>query len=132
MRIFESRAVTLTIERPPEDVYRFASRPENLPLWASGLGGSIENVNGQWVAEAPFGRVMIEMAAANDHGVLDHIVTVSTGERFLNPMRVVANGDGSEVIFILYRQPGMTAEKFDEDTHWVAKDLGRLKELLEG
>jgi hypothetical protein len=46
-------------------------------------------------------------------------------------MRVVPNGDGSEFIFTLFRQPEMSEEKFAEDRAAVEEDLRTLKELLE-
>jgi hypothetical protein len=36
------------------------------------------------------------------------------------------------VIFILFRRPDMSEEKFAEDAAWVQQDLGILKALLEG
>jgi hypothetical protein len=46
-------------------------------------------------------------------------------------MRVLPNGQSSEVIFTLFRQPGMSDEKFLEDVKWVEKDLMVLRDLLE-
>jgi hypothetical protein len=39
---------------------RFASDPENLPKWAAGVGGSIKNVNGEWIADSPMEMVKIK------------------------------------------------------------------------
>lgn len=125
------RHISASIDRPPEEVYAFASNPENLSQWATGLSGSIENVNGEWIAESPMGKVKIRFAGANTFGVLDHEVVLESGARIWNPMRVVARGNGSEIIFTLFRQPGMSEEKFAEDATWVEKDLMRLKGLLE-
>ncbi len=46
-------------------------------------------------------------------------------------MRVVANGAGSEIIFTLFRLPGISDEKFAADAEWVRRDLNTLKALLE-
>jgi hypothetical protein len=46
-------------------------------------------------------------------------------------MRVVPNGSGSEVIFILFRQPGISDARYAEDMKLVDRDLRTLKELLE-
>jgi hypothetical protein len=35
------------------------------------------------------------------------------------------------VIFILFRQPNTSDEKFAEDAAWVQKDLRTLKDVLE-
>jgi hypothetical protein len=129
--IFEVRHISVSINRPPEQVYGFASRIENLPRWATGLGQSLRSVNGEWIADSPMGRVKIRFAERNDFGVLDHDVILESGAAIHNPLRVVPNGTGSEVIFTLFRRPGVSEEKFAEDAKWVAKDLGILKGLLE-
>lgn len=125
------RHISVFIDRPPEAVYAFASNPENLPQWATGLSGSIKNVHGEWIADSPMGKVKIRFVEANTLGVLDHEVVLESGVRIWNPMRVVARGNGSEIIFTLFRQPDMSDEKFSEDAQWVEQDLMRLKGLLE-
>ena len=47
------------------------------------------------------------------------------------PMRVIADGDGCEVVFTLRRLPGMSGGDFDRDTGLVTADLARLKRVLE-
>jgi hypothetical protein len=64
-------------------------------------------------------------------GVLDHDVTVETGETVHNPIRVLPNGTGSEVVFTLFRRAGVSAAQFDQDAKAVEKDLRTLKRLLE-
>ena len=44
---FESRYIGVSIDLPPDEVYVFASKPENLSKWATGLGKSIKQVDGQ-------------------------------------------------------------------------------------
>lgn len=132
MRItHQVRHISVSINRQPSDVYEFVSNPENLPKWATGLGGSIKNVNGEWIADAPMGRVKIGFAEENKFGILDHEVVLESGAKVYNPMRVIANGKGSEIIFTLIRQPEMSDEKFAQDATWVEKDIRILKDLLE-
>jgi carbon monoxide dehydrogenase subunit G len=124
---------SIYIDRPPSDVYEFASNPENLSRWAAGLASSeVKKSGSAWVAEAPFGKVKIKFAENNTFGVMDHDVELDSGVVVHNPMRVVPNGDGSEFIFTLLQQTGMSEEQFAEDVRAVEKDLRTLKELLEG
>ncbi len=124
--------LSVTVARPPADVYEFASNPRNLPRWASGLARSEVRQDGDaWVADAPFGTVRVMFAPKNPYGVLDHDVRLESGVVIHNPMRVVPNGEGSEFIFTLIRQPGVSDEQFAEDRAAVEKDLNTLKELLE-
>jgi hypothetical protein len=125
------RHISVSIERPPNDVYAFVSNPENLPKWATGLGSSIKNVRGEWIADAPMGNVKVKFSEKNKFGVLDHEVVLESGVSINNPMRVIANGKGSEIFFTLIRQPETSDEKFAQDAQWVEKDLKILKGLLE-
>jgi uncharacterized protein YndB with AHSA1/START domain len=128
---FETRLISISIARSPQEVYDFVADPKNLPRWASGLGTSIAKVNGQWVAQTPQGPVKVRFAPPNGLGVLDHYVTLPTGRETYVPLRVIPNNTGSELTFTLFRQPGMADQKFLEDAEWVLKDLTKLKEILE-
>lgn len=105
----------MTIERPPQEVYAFVRDPKNLAEWASGLDGAVK----------------VRFVDPNPYGVLDHYVSVNSGPEAYMPMRVFPNGDGAEVLITVFRQSGVSEEKFAEDTQWVRRDLETLKELLE-
>lgn len=128
----ESRTIGVRIERPAAEVYDFVADVENLPRWASGLGKSFRREGDVLVAETDGGTVRIRFVERNSFGVLDHYVTVPSGGELTMPMRVVANGDGSELLFTLVRQPQMTDEQFAADADWIRRDLETLKQLLEG
>jgi hypothetical protein len=120
------------IDRPVDAVYAYAVDPANLPEWAPGLGSAVENVDGQWYVETPMGRVGLAFVERNDNGVLDHEVTLPSGEVIFNPMRVIRDGDSCEAVFTLRRSPDMSDEEFGRDANAVAADLARLKEIVEG
>jgi uncharacterized membrane protein len=128
---FKSQHISVSINRPADQVYEFASNPENWPKWASGLSSSIKNANGEWIAESPMGEVRVKFADKNKFGVLDHDVTTPSGTRVYNPLRVFPNNDGSEVVFTLYRRPEMSDQMFAQDAQAVTRDLEKLKNLLE-
>ncbi|WP_050476383.1 polyketide cyclase [Herbaspirillum rhizosphaerae] len=130
-RPLPTRVIHVTLERSVQDAYRFLADPANMPQWASGLGKGMELVDGKWLADTPEGKLEVRFTPFNDFGVLDHEVVLTSGESVFIPMRVVANGDGCELSFTLFRQPGMSDEKFNEDTAWVTRDLEALKTLLE-
>jgi hypothetical protein len=126
-----SRHLSAHIDRPVQDVYAYASNPANLPEWAPGLGSSIDEIDGQWIMESPMGGIVVVFAPKNDFGVLDHHVTLPSGETFYNPMRVTVDGTGSEILFSLRRQPGVSDEDFDRDAAAVQADLIALKRKME-
>jgi hypothetical protein len=63
--------------------------------------------------------------------MVDHDVVLESGIKIHNPMRVVPNRSGSEIVFTLLRQPDMADEEFSQDAKWVEKDLRTLKAVLE-
>lgn len=134
MHTSESRTFSVTIQRCPHQVYDFLTEPRNLPAWASGLGGNIRENPGKeggWLADTPGGTIVIHFSPVNDFGVLDHVVTLTSGASIFVPMRVIINGSGSEVLLTLFRQPDMDDARYQDDGDWVIRDLTALKTLLE-
>ena len=103
----ESVHISEHINRAAVEVYAYASKVENLPNWAAGVSADME----------------IRFVEPNPFGVLDHWATVD-GTTFYNPMRVIDDGEGSEIVFTL-RNPT------EEDRAAIAADLATLKCLLE-
>ena len=58
-------------------------------------------------------------------------MTLPDGQVFSNPMRVLPDGDGCEIVFTLRRQPEMTDEAFEADAEAIRTDLATLQRLLE-
>lgn len=82
--------------------------------------------------ETATGWMEIQFVPANEFGVLDHVVKLPDGQSIRNSMRVVPNGDGSEVMFTLLQLPEMTDEQFANDAVMVETDLRTLKAVMEG
>ncbi|HWK21145.1 MAG TPA: SRPBCC family protein [Microbacteriaceae bacterium] len=128
---FEARQISQTIERDPAAVAAFAGDPANLPQWAAGLSAGIRLEAGRWITDSPMGVVEVAFVGPIERGVLDHDVTLPDGTVVHNPLRVLRNDAGSEVVFTLYRLPGVGDEAFEHDAALVAADLQRLRALLE-
>ncbi len=127
-----SEHISIAIDRPKDEVYALASDPSNLPRWAAGLAGAtVERDGDRWVTESSLGRVSFTFAPRNDFGVLDHDVELPSGEVVHNPMRVLDDGDGCEVVFTLRQRPGMSDDELEQDARAVAADLATLKSLIE-
>ena len=131
LETIESRTVSVRISRPFPEVYEFMVKPENWNQWATGLGKAIRQTPEGWVAETQQGQIKVRFTPRNSFGVLDHYVVRSTKPEVYVPMRLIANGDGCELLFTLFREPGMTDDRYAGDMEFVKKDLNGLKELLE-
>lgn len=116
---------------PPQAVYDFASRMDNLPSWASGLAQGIERHGDEWFATSPMGRVKVAMAPVNPYGVLDHTVTLPGGATVYNAFRVVACGAGSLLTFVVVRDRAVTRKSFEADVATVRSDLAALAGRVE-
>lgn len=134
MNMSTMRSVTfsVSIAREPGAVYDFVVDLKNLPKWATAFCRSIKKDGDQWVLQTPQGPMGMRITARNAFGILDHYVLPAPGIEIHVPMRVVPNGEGSEVLFTLFRRPEMTDAQFMEDQRLVRQDLNTLKQVLEG
>ena len=127
----EVRYLSVSIEREPKAVYAFTSNPENLPQWAAGLGQGVKRAGEHWEVKTTQGPVGLRFTPYNEYGVLDHTVVLSDGTEVYVPMRVMPNGQGSEVMLVLFRQPEMDDDEFVRDAGLMQNDLLALKAMLE-
>ena len=130
--LFDSSHVATTIDRSAGEVYAFVSDPRNLPAWAAGLAEQeVEHVDDEWVVRSPMGRVTVAFAPANALGVADHDVTLPSGEVVTNPLRVIPNGSGCDVVFTVRQRKGVSRAEFVADIDAVTADLATLRALME-
>ena len=128
----ESRHLSVVIRRDWREVAAAAGDAARLPEWAAGLATGEPELDGDvLIVRSPMGLVRVRFVPPNDFGMLDHEVTLPTGESVLNPLRVLAHPLGAEVVFTLRRLDGVTADAFEADSAAVAADLERLRALLE-
>jgi len=127
----EARTVSISIKRRPEEVYEYLADPANFPKWSVFIK-AIRLEGNEWIATTPEGTVRIRFTPRNEFGILDHYVTVSPQIQVYVPMRVLADpGNDSEVIFTVFRLPGMSVEQYNDDIGMVLTDLAGLKRELE-
>ena len=127
----EVRKLSVSINRSAAQAYEFLSLPENFPKWASGLGARLRPAGDDWIAETAEGAMRVCFSERNAFGVLDHSVARPDGTTVYVPLRVVARGDGCDLVLTLYRSPEMSDEKFAADADWVMRDLLAAKRILE-
>jgi hypothetical protein len=129
--MMKSKTMSTSIKSDPKTVYDFVSNLENLPRWASSTFPTIKEDNGEWVVDTQNGRNKVMITERNNFGILDHHVKLTSGVEVYVPMRVVKNGDGSEVMLTVFQAPEMTDEGYVKDIQTVEKDLNQLKTLIE-
>ncbi|CAG7633369.1 hypothetical protein ACFQI7_18285 [Paenibacillus allorhizosphaerae] len=130
--VYPSKTLSITVESPPKEVYEYIFAVVHFPEWAPCFCKSIRQSGDDWLVEAPEGLVKVRFVERNEFGVLDHSVKLESGQEMMIPLRVIPNGRGSEVVFTLYQQPGVTDDMFAKDAGMVESDLRNLKTVLEG
>lgn len=132
MQNSDSRHISLIANADPATIYGIARDLQQLPTWASGLAaGELEVIDDNTVElDSPMGRVQAQFVPRNELGILDHTVTLPDGTEVLNPLRVIAHPEGSELIFSI-RRGEAEEEKFEADCYTVRTDLERLTALVE-
>ena len=73
----------------------------------------------------------VRFVESNSLGVLDHEVTLASGQTVFNSMRVVPNAAGSELVMVIFQAPSVSVEEFERDVQAVTDDLARLKAAAE-
>lgn len=128
-----SHTLSVSIDRPFDEVYDYLSRPVNYQNWAGTVEpGSFRPLeNGDWVAMTQDGERHHRFTPPNNFGVLDHAIFVPGREMFYNPMRVTPNEAGTELTFTYYRREGVDDGQFISTVEWIQTDLLTLKSLLE-
>lgn len=123
--------ISISIYNSKEKVYQFASNPENFPKWLAFIQSVSKKSDRVWNAESDLGKIEIELSPENEFGIIDHKVKLPDGTKVYNPLRVIENGEGSEVIFTLFKMPNKTDEEVNADSELVKADLKTLKDILE-
>ena len=123
--------ISISINCSQEKVYDFASNPANFPDWLAFLKAISKKSDTIWSAETDLGNIEIEFVPKNEFGIIDHTVILPDGSKIKNVLRVIENGDGSEVVFTLFRFAEKTEKEFNDDANLVAEDLKTIKNILE-
>lgn len=131
MTLQRSRVITVSIDHSADRVYAYIRDGANFSDWLSSFVRSATRNGDGWLLDTADGPMGWRFVPDNDFGVLDHYVTLPNGDVILNPMRVVSNGAGSEVLFTLFQRPGVSDEEFAADAVMVERDLNKLKSVLE-
>jgi hypothetical protein len=131
MNVQRSAVIHTSILAPPAEVIAFLSDLENWKQWAPWIHAVARLSGRDWRLDTDAGPMHVHFVEPNSLGVLDHEVTLASGLRVLNAMRVLPNGDGSELVMLVFQSPGVSAEDFGRDVQAVTDDLARLKTAAE-
>ena len=120
-----SRTITISVSRKTGDVFDaiLASPPKMMT-------DAKQNDDGSWSFSTPRGNANLKFMENKTFGILDHLY-VDDESSWAVPMRVVSNGDDSEVIITIVKPDVLTDEQFDERMKELELLFENLKKIIE-
>lgn len=88
------------------------------------------NDNGWWSFTGPHGKAQLKFNENKSLGILDHQY-VDDESSWNVPMRVVSNGDFSEVVITLNKPDEITDEQFDQRVSEISEMAVTMKNIIE-
>ena len=120
-----SRTITMSVCRKTGDVFDaiLNAPPKMMP-------DATQNSDDSWSFSTPRGNANLKFMQNKTFGILDHLYTDDEATWEV-PMRVVSNGDESEVIITITKPDVLTDEQFDERIKEMNIIFKNLKEIIE-
>lgn len=86
--------------------------------------------DGWWSFSTPRGNARLKFNENKSLGILDHMF-IDKESKWNVPMRIVSNGDESEVIITLIKPDELTDEQFNERMIEIEQVFGNMKKIIE-
>ncbi len=124
-------AKTLTASLPgtPQDVFAYISNPNNLSAWHSSFCRAVRAENTGYSVESPRGAVPVRFLRDDHTLVLDILAEVSDGIELASAIRLLSNGQGTEMVWTLVKPEGLSDSVFHEQLRWAGSALHNLRKL---
>ena len=120
-----SRTITITVEKKTGDAFDAILKipPKMMP-------DAQLNDSGWWLFTGPYGKSMLKFNENKSLGILDHQY-IDEESSWDIPMRVVSNGDVSEVLITLNKPDEITDEQFDLRVEELSDMFNSMKNIIE-
>ena len=128
-----SRAISVQIARPFDEVYAFLAEPHNFSRWGPVQDERMTHLGGRdYLIQVPRGPLVLRFIEPNAYGVLDYwVFPQGTAPGAATSARLVPNEEGCELAIVWLQREGEDDIKFNSEVDWLTADLGVLKSLLE-
>lgn len=120
-----SRTIAITVEKKTGDAFDAILKipPKMMP-------DAQLNDSGWWSFTGPYGKSMLKFNENKSLGILDHQY-VDEESSWNVPMRVISNGDVSEVLITLNKPDEITDEQFDLRVEEISAMFNSMKNIIE-
>ena len=121
----KSRTITFTVDRKTGEVFQAI-----LELPRKMFPGAIKKDDGWWMFKGPYGDAKLKFQEDEKLGILDHVYEDSDA-RWNVPMRVVSNGEFSEVMITLFKPSHFSDEMFEQRMKEMGELVEKMKQAIE-
>ena len=120
-----SRTISITVEKKTGDTFdAILTMPPKM------MSDAQIDDSGWWSFTGPYGKSMLKFNENKSLGILDHQY-MDEHSSWDVPMRVISNGDVSEVVITLNKPDEITDEQFDLRTDELAGMFNSMKNIIE-
>lgn len=132
--MLKSQTLSVQILRPRAQIYAYLAEPANLARWTTVKGGARVREAGPlvWSFDGPRGKVLAHFTPVSEHFILDYRLVMDGHVARVAYVRLLENGEGTELVHTSVQQPGIADALFDSEAEWMHSDLLVLKSLLDG
>jgi hypothetical protein len=127
MTLHRTEVVHTSIAAAPQRVIAWLRDLNNWATWAPWIQSVSQISTREWTLATEAGMMQVRFVEPSSFGVLDHDVSLESGETAFNSMRVLPNGSGSELVMVLFQRPSMSRDQFQRDVEAVTDDLARMR-----
>lgn len=131
-----SKVVVVPIRRAYAETYDILAEPMNYPRWSPVVDARFEAVGDDGLSfrvDLPRGERILRFSPRNAFGVLDYSVLSIDGQlEYTAFLRVVPNGEGTELVAYFVQGEGVSDEKFASDIEWARNDFYAIATVVEG
>lgn len=123
-----SRTVTAVLDAPPESVFEFLSRVENLPAWATDFARELKYEDGKPKVVNGLGEFYFSIEADAETGVIDMYAGPDESQMAVFPTRVVSLARGQcAYTFTMFKAPGMDDELFEAQHRSLQREFQNIR-----
>jgi hypothetical protein len=120
-----SRTISIPVNRKTGDTFDAVLNcpPKMMP-------DAIMTLDGWWSFSTPSGNAKLKFKENKSYGILDHMF-IDQESKWDVPMRVISNGDESEIIITLIKPDELTDEQFNERMFEIDRVFVNMKKIIE-
>ena len=120
-----SRTIAITVKKKTGDAFDAILQMPPKMMPDAKMGD-----DGWWSFTGPFGKAKLKFNEHKPLGILDHRY-IDESSVWDVPMRIVSNGDYSEILITLNKPDSLTDDQFNKRVEEISELVNNMKDIIE-